>query len=178
MTEHPTILDATCGGRSIWLEEHKDNDDALYVDRRQEDSEFIKDGEVYDKYSLTYGVNPDLLVDNRKMPFQDNTFSLAIFDPPYILRENGMKQLHGIMTKKYGALRAETWQSDLNDCVHELFRVLTDTGTLVFKFADVHTDWSDVLDTLPVEPLFGTTTKKTESQETRWFTLHATQYNE
>jgi|APHM01.1.fsa_nt_gi hypothetical protein len=178
MSETPSILDATCGGRSIWLEKHKENDDTLYVDRRQEESEFIKDGDVYDKYSLSYGVSPDLLVDNRQLPFDADTFSLAIFAPPYILRQDGMRQLNGIMTKKYGALTAETWQSDINDAVCELFRVLTSAGTLVFKFADVHTEWTDVLDVLPVSPLCGTTTKKTSNQETRWFVLHASQYQE
>ena len=171
MSDTPRILDATCGGRSIWLDEHKANDNTIYVDRRQEDSGF------HGQEGRTYGVNPNLLADNRRLPFQSDTFDLAVFDPPYVLRDDGMKQLSGFVIKKYGALKAETWQDDLHKSVCELFRVLTDAGTLMFKFADVETDWKDVLDVLPVDPLFGTTTKKTSNQETRWFTLHASQYN-
>jgi SAM-dependent methyltransferase len=170
MSDTPRILDATCGGRSIWLDEHKANDNTIYIDRRQEESGFHYDGDPY-------GVSPDLLADNRRLPFESDTFDLVVFDPPHVLREDGMKQLSGLMIKKYGALTAETWQDDLNRAVCELFRVLTEAGTLIFKFADVETDWEDVLDVLPVDPLFGTTTKKTSNQETRWFTLHASQYN-
>jgi len=171
MSDTPRILDATCGGRSIWLDEHKANDNTIYVDRRQEEPGF------HGHEGRTYGVNPNLLADNRRLPFQSDTFDLAVFDPPYVLRDDGMKQLSGFVIKKYGALKAETWQDDLHKSVCELFRVLTDAGTLMFKFADVETDWKDVLDVLPVDPLFGTTTKKTSNQETRWFTLHASQYN-
>jgi hypothetical protein len=170
MTDSETILDATCGGRSIWLDEHKQNIDTVYVDRRQEEPGF------HGQLDRTYGVSPDMLADNRCLPFRDDTFNLAVFDPPYVLRDDGMKQLSGQIIKKYGALRAETWQRDLHDAVCELFRVLTGHGTLVFKFADVETDWTDVLEELPVDPLLGTTTKKTTNQETRWFVLHASQY--
>lgn len=170
MSDIPKILDATCGSRSIWLEEHKQNENTVYVDRREQESGFDYEGDPFD-------VSPNLLADNRRLPFQSDTFDLAVFDPPHVLRENGMRQLKGVMTKKYGALRAQTWQDDLNRAVCELFRVLTDAGTLIFKFADVQTDWRDVLDSLPVDPLLGTLTSKTSNHETRWFTLHASQFN-
>jgi len=171
MSDTPRILDATCGGRSIWLDEHKANDNTIYVDRRQEEPGF------HGHEGRTDGVNPDLLADNRRLPFESDTFDLAVFDPPHVLREDGMKQLSGIVIKRYGALKAETWQDDLNRAVCELFRVLTETGTLIFKFADVEIDWGNVIDTLPVDPLFGTKTKRSSNHETRWFTLHASQYN-
>jgi hypothetical protein len=172
MREQSMILDATCGGRCIWLDEHKQNEETVYVDRRQEDAGF------HGQPGRTYDVSPDLIADNRELPFEDGTFNLAVFDPPYVLRDDGMDQLAGYVLKKYGALQAETWQRDLHASVCELFRCLTATGTLVFKFSDVETDWTDVIDALPVDPLFGTTTKKTSNQETRWFTLHASQYND
>jgi len=152
------------------MDEHKQKGDTVYCDRRQEPPDFAGDGR-------TYAVQPDIIADNRELPFQPDTFDLAVYDPPHVLREDGMKQLSGFVIKKYGALKAETWQDDLHKSVCELFRVLTDAGTLMFKFSDVETDWKDVLDALPVDPLFGTTTKKTSNQETRWFTLHASQYN-
>ena len=126
----------------------------------------------------TYAVQPDMIADNRRLPFAADTFELAVYDPPHVLRADGMQQLSGHILKKYGALHAETWQQDLHDAVTELSRVLTDQGTLVFKFADVYQDWTDVLAQLPVDPLFGTTTKKTGTQETRWFTLHASQWED
>jgi len=172
MSDTPRILDATCGGREVWIDEHKANDNTIYVDRRQEESGFHGRGR-----GSTYGVNPDILADNRRLPFQSDTFDLAVFDPPHVLREDGMKQLSGVVIKKYGALRAETWQDDLSRAVCELFRVLTDAGTLIFKFADVETDWEDILDVLPVKPLLGTTIRAKTDHKTRWFTLHASQYN-
>jgi hypothetical protein len=171
MTDNISILDATCGGRSIWTEENKHRDDVLYTDRRQEESGF------HGQEGRTYGVDPDILADVRRLPFSAGVFDLAVYDPPYVTRDDGMNQLSGVLIKKYGALRAETWQRDIHDSVVELFRVLSDSGTLMFKFADVETKWTDVLAALPIEPLFGTTTKKMKKHETRWFTLHASQYN-
>jgi hypothetical protein len=165
------VLDATCGGRTMWTEDNKDRGDVLYTDCRQEEPGF------HGQEGRTYSVDPDVVTDVRRLPFSPGTFDLAVYDPPHMVREDGMKQLSGNVIKKYGALRAETWQSDIHDAVTELFRVLSDAGTLVFKFADVDTSWDDVLSALPVDPLFGTTSKKKTTHQTRWFTLHAAQYN-
>jgi hypothetical protein len=166
------ILDCTCGGRSIWTDGNKHRDDTVYTDMRQEPPGF------YGHEGRTYAVQPDVLADYRRLPFAADTFELAVYDPPHITRADGMQQLSGHILKKYGALHAETWQQDLHDAVTELFRVLTDQGTLVFKFADATQDWTDVIAQLPVDPLFGTTTKKIANQETRWFTLHASQWED
>jgi ubiquinone/menaquinone biosynthesis C-methylase UbiE len=172
MSDTPTILDATCGGKTIWLDEHKQNQETVFVDRRQEKPGF--NGQPGRKHD----VNPDIKCDNRQLPFESDTFDLAVFDPPHVIREDGMQQLSGYVIQTYGALQAETWQDDLNKSICELFRVLNESGTLIFKFADVETSWDDVLNTLPVEPLFGTRTKRASGHETRWYTFQATQYNE
>jgi len=95
-----------------------------------------------------------------------------VFDPPHAKRENGMEDLKGYITKTYGALHAETWQEDLRAGFEELWRILKPGGTLVFKFSDDAEDFEDVLSLAPREPLFGTTTKKSETTENRWFVFY------
>jgi len=160
------ILDATCGGRSIWHPENKERDDTLYIDKRQEEPGFTG------QEGRTYGVQPDEIEDFRDLPYKDNSFNLVVFDPPHIIRENGMEGLTGYVTKSYGALHAETWQHDIRKGFEELWRVLNPGGTLVFKFADNSIDFQEVLDLAPVDPLFGTTTKKNSKVENRWFVFY------
>jgi len=160
------ILDATCGGRSIWHPENKEREDTLYIDKREEEPGFTG------QEGRTYGVQPDEIQDFRDLPYEDESFNLVVFDPPHMIRENGMKGLTGYVTKSYGALHAETWQNDLKKGFQELFRVLNPGGTLVFKFADNDVDFKKVLDLAPQPPLFGTTTKKNSKVENRWFVFY------
>jgi len=160
------ILDSTCGGRSIWYPENKDREDTLYIDNREEEPGFTG------QEGRTYGVQPDEIQDFRDLPYEDNSFNLIVFDPPHMIRENGMEGLTGYVTKSYGALHAETWQHDIEKGFEELFRVLKKGGTLVFKFADNDVDFKEVLDLAPQSPLFGTTTKKNSKVENRWFVFY------
>ena len=77
MAEEKVILDMTCGGRSIWF--NKKHPNCIYFDRREEE------------YEQTFGtdpsarhikVHPDIMGDFRELPFDDDTFSLVVFDPP------------------------------------------------------------------------------------------------
>jgi SAM-dependent methyltransferase len=167
--EDTVILDATCGGRSIWHEDNKDREDTLYIDiREQDDPEHIEMGQDRGR---TYTVEPDDVQDFRDLPYPDESFHLIVWDPPHVMRANGMQQLNGIMVRKYGALHAETWQADLRKGFEELWRVLKPNGTLCFKFADDAADFEEVLDLFPVTPLFGTTTNQHRT-DTRWFVFH------
>lgn len=159
------ILDATCGGRTIWYEGQKEREDTLYIDNREEDPGF------HGQEGRTYAVQPDEKQDFRDLPYQNESFNLVVFDPPHIIRPDGMKQLSGRIVKKYGALNAETWRTDLKKGFKELWRVLNPGGTLVFKFADNGVDFEEVLGLAPADPLFGTTTK-TSQNDTRWFVFH------
>jgi len=110
--------------------------------------------------------------DFRDLPYVDESFNLIIWDPPHETRKGGMDELTGQVIKKYGALRAETWQADLRKGFDELWRVLKPGGVLNFKFADGSIHFKDVLAVFPEDPLCGTMTKKTSKCENRWFTFY------
>lgn len=72
------ILDVTCGGRSIWF--NKKHPLTLYCDKRDEEYE-----QVFGKahpYPRHIKVHPDMIIDFTDLPFDDDTFYLAVFDPP------------------------------------------------------------------------------------------------
>jgi len=160
------ILDATCGGRSIWLPGQKHHENALYIDKREREPGFTG------QEARTFSVKPDEIQDFRDLPYADEEFNLVVFDPPHLVREDGMEQLTGYVTKSYGALHAETWQADLEAGFEELWRVLKPGGTMVFKSADNSADFRDVIALAPTDPLFGTTTKKNSKCENRWFVFY------
>lgn len=166
----PRILDVTCGGRSIWHPENKDREDSLYADMRQRPGGFIDDD--YDmNRNPGYAITPDVVQDFRQLPYKDESFDLAVFDPPHAIREGGMTRLTGITHRKWGALAAETWQADIEQGFTELWRVLKDGGTLIFKFADESAAFEDVLALAPEPPLFGTSVYSRQV-ETRWYVFH------
>lgn len=170
------VLDATCGGRSIWHPENKDREDVLYIDKREKENGFLEH-EKYGRGKRNYGINPDEQQDYRDLPYEDASFNLAVFDPPHAIREDGMKQLTGLTHKKWGCLHAETWQADLRTGFEELWRVLAPGGTLVFKFADESADFDEVLDLAPAPPLFGTSVRD-RTVETRWFVFYKPEVND
>lgn len=164
------ILDATCGGRSIWHPENKDREDTLYIDKRDEDSGFLG-REEYGYNPRNYSIDPDERQDYRDLPYKDESFNLVVFDPPHAIRPDGMQSLHGVTHKKWGCLHAETWQEDLRVGFEELWRILRPGGTLIFKFADEAAEFDEVLKLAPEPPLFGTSTKD-HTSETRWFVFY------
>jgi len=171
MREPPEeILDATCGGRSIWHPENKDRDDTLYVDKREKAEGFVNEG-IDTDVNKEYSIEPDEVQDYRDLPYEDESFNLIVFDPPHTVRSGGMETLTGVQERKWGALHGEQWQSDLTDGFDELFRVLSPGGTLIFKFADRAVDFSDVLACSPRQPLFGTSVYD-GTVETRWFVFY------
>ncbi|MFA5217061.1 hypothetical protein [Sulfuricurvum sp.] len=153
------ILDACCGGKFFWLDKH--HPDTLYIDIRKEDA-------VYAPERPHFKIQPDMQLDYRDLPFADKSFKLIVWDPPHMLRENGMTGLSGNVIRKYGALHADTWRDDLKRGFNELWRVLDDNGTLIFKFCDREAKFEDVLKLFHTKPLFGTVTHK-DRGETKWF---------
>ena len=85
MTEEKLILDMTCGGRSIWF--NKEHPNCIYFDRRDEEYEQTFGTDPSERHIK---VHPDVLGDFRDLPFEDNTFSLVVFDPPTSLAKKGI----------------------------------------------------------------------------------------
>ncbi|EML4808974.1 SAM-dependent methyltransferase, partial [Acinetobacter baumannii] len=68
------ILDPCCGSRMFWFD--RQNPNVVFGDIRKEEHKLC-DGR-------TLVIEPDVLMDFRKMPFNDEQFSLVVFDPPHL----------------------------------------------------------------------------------------------
>lgn len=117
------ILDASCGGRMFWF--NKKHPNAIYIDNR-----IAKKG--HEPNRPNHSVEPDLLMDFRKMSFKDESFSLVVFDPPHF---RGMSQ-KSWLAKKYGCLDSKTWKEDLREGFNECWRVLKTGGVLIVKWSE------------------------------------------
>lgn len=135
------ILDACCGGRMFWFD--KQNNDVLFIDNRVHPKEKLSNGQ-------SFSVQPDRVMDFRKMELPDNSFSMVVFDPPH-LSNCGEK---GWMAKKYGKL-GSSWRDDIAAGFRECFRVLKPNGALIFKWSEHDIAVSEVLRLTPEVPLFG-----------------------
>jgi ubiquinone/menaquinone biosynthesis C-methylase UbiE len=159
-----SVLDVTTGGKHIWHGEQKNADRVVFLDRRKLESESIKQ-------QPNWEVAPDVQADFRELPFRDGAFDLVCFDPPHRVTDGGMEAISGIIETKYGALRAESWQSDILAGFEECWRVLCPGGTLTMKWNDAKRSNADVLAQLPETPLYGTNTEKTDTT-TSWWVFH------
>ena len=101
-------------------------------------------------------IDPDIQADFTALPFEDDTFSLVVFDPPHLIR-NGKK---GWLAKKYGKLEGD-WKDELRRGFAECFRVLHPAGTLIFKWNEHEVPVSQVLALTPERPLLGNRCGKT-----------------
>lgn len=134
------ILDCCCGSRMFWFD--KNNPAVLFADIRELETELC-DGRILE-------VKPDIIADFRKMPFEDNTFKMVVFDPPH-LHKLGQDTW---MAQKYGVL-LPSWEHDIKEGFNEAMRVLEPFGTLIFKWNEVQITTSKVLQIIGVQPLFG-----------------------
>ena len=151
------ILDACCGGRMFWF--NKKHPAARYIDNRVEAKGFIKKRPNFD-------IQPDIIMDFRKLEFPNKSFKLVVFDPPHI-KFRGYKSW---AAQKYGSLNSKTWAADLKKGFNECWRVLEDFGILIFKWSTERDSRSikvkEILQLLKKDPLFGHTTGK--SGNTIW----------
>lgn len=140
------IIDVCCGSKMFWF--NKNNPDAVFMDIRElEDT-------LCDGRKLI--IKPDVIGDFRNIPFLDNSFKLAVFDPPH-LKNLGEKSW---MAKKYGKLK-DTWQSDIKQGFSECMRVLEPFGILIFKWNEEQIKVRDILALIDYKPLFGDRRSKT-----------------
>lgn len=150
----PKILDPCCGSRMFWFD--KKCPGVFFADNRELD-DTLCDGRKLE-------MNPDGIMDFRKMNLEDNQFKLVVFDPPH------MKSLgkNSWMAKKYGVL-GETWRDDLRKGFSECFRVLERDGILIFKWNEHDILVREVLELVNYKPLFGH--KSGKLQKTHWITF-------
>ena len=141
------ILDATCGSRTIWF--NKNHPSAVYCDRRKE--EFFNIWKSNNsKAERSCIINPDVQCDFTDLPFEDNSFSLVVFDPPHPIKANDTAWL----VKKYSKLD-DTWPQMLHDGFKECMRVLKPDGVLIFKWNEYDIPADKVWKALGQRPLFG-----------------------
>lgn len=89
------IIDVCCGSKMFWFD--KDNADVEFCDNR-----VVPLTEYYPKRFIE--VSPDTVCDFTDLPFDDNSFYLAVFDPPHLQWAGDTS----IMAMKYGKLRGFT----------------------------------------------------------------------
>lgn len=153
MSDVATILDPCCGGRMWWFD--RQHPDAIYGDRRAETLTVADRSHGRQDGTRVLRIEPDMLMDFRALPFPDGRFKLVAFDPPHLVRAGPRSWL----AAKYGKL-GQDWRDDLRAGFAECFRVLEDSGVLVFKWAEVQVKVAEVLALAPHPPLFGNTSGK------------------
>lgn len=157
MADKFIVLDVCCGSRMFWYD--KRDERALFVDKRREEYEIASDAAYPNGCKII--IAPDLQADFVALPFLSESFSLVVFDPPHIERQEAL----GIFTKKYGYLTGD-WREMLRRGFVECFRVLKPCGTLIFKWAESEYPLREVLALTPERPLFGHRSGK--KAQTHW----------
>lgn len=152
------ILDVTCGSRSIWF--NKNHPAAVYCDIRKAEYKGIWKNTSAES-ERTCVIDPDIQCDFTDLPFQDDSFSLVIFDPPHLIQigENAW------MAKKYGRLMPD-WEGMIHDGFTECMRVLKPDGVLIFKWSEYDIPATEVWKAIGRKPLFGHHSGK--SSKTFW----------
>lgn len=138
ITKNAIVLDPACGSRMFYFD--RNDPRVLFGDIRKIETKLC------DGRSLV--VNPDLQMDFRNMPFQDNSFSCVVFDPPH-LHKLGKKSW---LALKYGKLE-NSWSDDISSGFCECFRVLKPSGVLIFKWNERDIPLSKILACTTEKPL-------------------------
>lgn len=139
-----SILDVTCGSRQIWFQ--KEEQHTVYCDRRCEEYTV----ETTNGGTKKIVIKPDIIADFTNLPFEEESFSLVVFDPPHA------KQIseNSLLWKEYTDLRGD-WHKILKDGFNECMRVLKPNGVLVLKWSDTHYSTRELINAIGQEPLFG-----------------------
>lgn len=141
-----TIIDVCCRSKMFWF--NKNHPNAVYMDIRELETTLC-DGRKL-------SIKPDIIGDFRDIPYPDNTFKLAVFDPPHLINLGESSW----MAKKYGKLN-KTWRNDIKQGFDECMRVLEPNGILIFKWNEEQIKLSEVLKVIEYQPLFGDRRSKT-----------------
>jgi SAM-dependent methyltransferase len=142
------VLDPCCGSRMMWFD--RQHPDVVFGDQRSEVLTVTDRSHGNQSGTRTLRIEPDVTLDFRALPYQDETFKLVSFDPPHLVRAGPKSWL----AAKYGKLGPD-WRDDLRQGFAECFRVLATDGVLVFKWNETQVKVSEVLALATVTPLFG-----------------------
>ena len=146
------VIDVCCGGKHFWFD--KENPIVEFCDKRYEDDILLCNGQHIH-------VTPSTVCDFKSLPFDDETYYLAVFDPPHLIN----KSESAWMVKKYGTLPSD-WRSELKQGFDECMRVLKNNGILVFKWNEVEIPTSEIIKVFGKQPLFGH--KSGKRMNTNW----------
>lgn len=144
--EFPPVLDVCCGSRMFWF--NRADKRAVFVDKRKETHALTDMYAPNGKRMLN--VNPDIQADFTALPFEGESFSMVVFDPPHLVRVGKT----GWLAKKYGVLEGD-WKEDIRKGFVECFRVLKSSGTLIFKWNETDFPVSQILALTSEKPLIG-----------------------
>ncbi len=121
------MLDATCGGRMLWVDKNHPN--AVYVDRR-----IVPKGTTVANVGNNWEVKPDVCASFTALPFKDESFDIVLFDPPHIF---GNKITETSITQtRYSILPSVGWERVLRAGFSECWRVAR--VALHFKWSCPH----------------------------------------
>lgn len=140
------ILDACCGSKMFWFD--REHEETVYMDNRTLETTLCDGRKLI--------VKPNVIADFRKIPFEDESFHLVVFDPPHLLKAGDKS----FLALKCGRLE-QTWQEDIKQGLSECWRVLKKNGTLIFKWNEEQITLPKVRPLLPVEPILGQRRGKT-----------------
>lgn len=134
-----SILDVCCGGKMFYFD--KNDPRVLFCDKRKIKTQLC-DGRKFE-------IDPDIQCDFTNLPFDNETFTVVVFDPPHLLGDsNGWQHI------KYGGL-TQGWQDMLSKGFAECFRVLKPNGTLIFKWNETDVMLNDILKPTNQKPVLG-----------------------
>lgn len=151
-----TVLDMCCGSRMMWFD--KSDSRTVFVDKRNEYHEMHRPKRNTVEFTET---KPDILSDFTALPFNNSTFELVVFDPPHFVRSGKP----GFLAMKYGWLPGN-WKDVLRKGFSEGFRVLKNSGILIFKWTATENPVSEILNLTNYTPLFGH--KSGKQSNTHW----------
>lgn len=134
------ILDPCCGSR-MW-HFNKNNEDVLFMDNRTLDTTLCDERKLI--------VHPDIIADFTKMPFDNNSFYLVVFDPPHLKYAGDTS----FLAQKYGKLPLD-WKPLIHKGFEECWRVLKENGTLIFKWNEEQISTAEVLKNITQKPIIG-----------------------
>ena len=133
------ILDVCCGGKMFYFDH--DDPNVTFCDIREDDM-VLCDGRPF-------GIHPDVKCDFTNLPFDDESYTMVVFDPPHLIGKS-----NGWLKFKYGYLEKD-WKITLTKGFSECFMVLKRGGYLIFKWNERDIPLSEVLKCAKKKPIFG-----------------------